>query len=133
MIYLLDTNICIFFLNHSSEPLERKLLATDPNNIAVCSIVKAELIYGALKSKKPVENLRLLHEFLEHFYSFAFDDAAAEAYGTIRSESERSGKVIGPNDLCIAAIAVANNLTVVTNNTKEFSRIEALQLEDWTT
>ena len=132
MNYLLDTNICIYFLNKVSENLTRRFNAVNPGQIALCSIVKAELFYGAVKSGNPPKNLNTLHEFLSRFYSFSFDDSAAETYGRIRSCLEKAGTPIGPNDLCIAAIAITNDLTLVTHNRKEFDRVEGLKSEDWT-
>jgi tRNA(fMet)-specific endonuclease VapC len=93
--------------------------------------VKAELYYGALKSARPVENLRKQKEFLQKFRSLPFDDLAADEYGRIRSRLEKSGTPIGPNDLLIAAIAIANDVTVVTHNLDEFERVEGIKVEDW--
>jgi tRNA(fMet)-specific endonuclease VapC len=131
MIYLLDTNACIEFLNGRSESVRRQLEAKRPQDIALCSVVKAELLYGAVKSARPAENLGRLRPFFQKFTSFSFDDAAAEIYGALRAELERAGAVIGPNDLLIAAIALARGVTLVTHNTREFSRVETLRLEDW--
>ena len=131
MIYLLDTNICIYFLNQRSEKLIERLAETEVENIAVCSIIKAELFYGAMKSAKPAKNLIQQKEFLQNFKSFPFDYSAAQSYAEIRSNLERDGNLIGPNDLCIAAIALANSLTLISNNIKEFSKIHGLKWEDW--
>ena len=130
MTYLLDTNACIRYLNGWSEKIRLRLEATDPQDIVVCSVVKAELSYGAAKSKNPTENLEKQQRFLDRFTSLPFDDRAAEAYGRIRARLETAGTLIGPNDLLIAAIAVANEVTLVTHNTREFSRVEGLILED---
>lgn len=92
---------------------------------------KAELIYGAYKSSKPQRNLKILNDFLQAFHSFYFDDKSAKIYGKIRVELEKSGIPIGPNDLCTASIAMADNLTLVTHNAKEFERINGLILQDW--
>jgi tRNA(fMet)-specific endonuclease VapC len=97
----------------------------------LCSTVKAELYFGARHSSKPAENLRLLYDFFLPFRSHPFDDACAEHYGTIRSELSRTGKLIGPNDLMIAATAIANDLILITHNTDEFSRVVGLHWEDW--
>ena len=131
MTYLLDTNTCIYFLNERSERLTRRIKATHPRDMLTCAIVKAELCYGALKSASPVDNLRKQHEFLQTFRSLPFDDKAAEAYGRIRSRLEKLGTPVGSNDLLIAAIALANDVTVVTHNIAEFTRIEGLSVEDW--
>ncbi|HSG39824.1 MAG TPA: type II toxin-antitoxin system VapC family toxin [Thermoanaerobaculia bacterium] len=130
MSYLLDTNSWIRFLNRRSEAVRRRLEALRPEEVAICSVVKAELFYGAAKSARPVENLARIRS-LDRFVSLPFDDAAAQHYGAIRARLERAGKVIGPNDLLIAAIALAHQATLVTHNTREFGRIEELRLEDW--
>jgi tRNA(fMet)-specific endonuclease VapC len=131
MIYLLDTNTCIKYLNGRSERIRQALEARSPDEVTVCSVVKAELFYGAMKSAQPERNLAKQHLFLNRFASFAFDDNAAQTYGQIRAKLERLGLPIGPNDLLIAAIASANNATLVTHNTREFSRVTGLQLADW--
>ena len=102
-----------------------------PQDIVLCSIVKAELFYGVNKSAKPEKNLEKLTEFLNRFVSLPFDDKASETYGNIRVQLEKSGTPIGPNDLLIASIAISNNLILVTHNTREFGRVDDLRLEDW--
>lgn len=131
MIYLLDTNTCIHFLNGTSEPIRHRVESLAARDIALCSVVKAELLYGAIKSARAERNLERLQPFFSRFPSLPFDDAAAGAYGEIRARLERAGTPIGPNDLCIAAIARANNLTLVSHNAHEFRRVQGLQLEDW--
>lgn len=131
MIYLLDTNTCIQFLNGSSERIRKRIEDLAGRDCALCSVVRAELVYGALKSARPEANLTRLRSFFDRFVSLPFDDAAASAYGQIRARLERVGAPIGPNDLCIAAIARANDLTLVTHNTSEFGRVAGLRLEDW--
>ena len=131
MKYLLDTNACIQFLNKRNSEVQRRLATARREEIVICQIVKAELYYGAYKSSRRAENLALLVRFFSQFESLPFDDAAAEAYGRIRAELTRRGKPIGPNDLMIAAIAVAHDLTLVTHNTAEFSRVPDLHVEDW--
>jgi tRNA(fMet)-specific endonuclease VapC len=102
-----------------------------PSELALCSVVKAELIFGARNSSKVESNLKLLKSFFKPLISLPFDDKAAEEYGIIRADLTRQGKIIGPNDLMIASIAKAFDTTLVTNNTKEFSRISNLRIEDW--
>jgi tRNA(fMet)-specific endonuclease VapC len=131
MRYLLDTNACIQFLNKRNSEVQRRLAAARRTDIVICQIVKAELYYGAYKSSRRAENLALLARFFSQFESLPFDDAAAEAYGRLRAELARRGTPIGPNDLMIAAIALAYDLTLVTHNTAEFSRVATLRLEDW--
>lgn len=111
--------------------LKQKLESTTIKDIAVCSIVKAELFYGAMKSANPQRNLTLQQQFLAQFRSLPFDDLAATTFGTIRSQLEALGTPIGAYDLQIAAIALTNNLTLVTHNTREFQRINNLLIEDW--
>ncbi len=89
------------------------------------------MYYGALKSGRPEENLERMQKFFEPFVSLPFDDKAAEVYGEIRTQLEKFGTPIGPNDLLIAAIAKANTTTLITNNIKEFKRVEGISLEDW--
>jgi tRNA(fMet)-specific endonuclease VapC len=130
-MYLLDTNACIHVLNGSSPPLIARLRATDPAQVVLSAVVKAELAFGARHSARVAENLRLLAEFYRPFPSRPFDDRAAEHYGLIRADLARTGQLIGPNDLLIAATARAHDLVLVTHNTDEFSRVVGLQLEDW--
>ena len=131
MKYLLDTNTCIRYLNGRSEEIKQKMAAANQQDIALCSVVKAEMFYGAMKSLHPENNLAKQRKFTKCFVSLPFDDKAAEVYGQLRAQLEKAGTPIGPNDLLIAAIAVANNLTLVTHNTREFSRIAMLPCEDW--
>lgn len=131
MTYLLDTNTCIKYLNGRSEKIKQHLEALQDQDILMCSVVKAELFYGAIKSARPKENLAKQHYFVNHFPSLPFDDQAAEIYAEIRAQLEKLDTPIGPNDLLIAAIALANQVTLVTHNTSEFERVEGLQLEDW--
>ncbi len=131
MSYLLDTNTCIVFLNGRAIGVRRKLETLSPREVFVCSVVKAELFYGAMKSVDPQRTLSGQQVFLNQFASLPFDDAAAEAYGQIRSKLDRAGTPIGPNDLMIASIAMSNQLTLVTHNLREFGRISDLKCEDW--
>ena len=131
MNYLLDTNACIVYLNRRVSSVRQRLEALPKHDIAVCSIVKSELFYGAIKSSNPERSLGMQQEFLNQYVSLPFDDKAALVYGQIRAQLATLGTPIGPLDLQIAAIALANNLTLVTHNTREFSRVEGLQIEDW--
>ncbi|MCI5150753.1 MAG: type II toxin-antitoxin system VapC family toxin [Candidatus Electrothrix sp. MAN1_4] len=131
MKYLLDTNVCIRYLNGSSENVRKNMVLKKPQDIFLCSVVKAELFYGSMKSRFPEKNLAQQKNFVDRFISLPFDDKAAEVYGRIRAQLEKAGTPIGPNDLLIAAIALSGELTLVTGNTREFSRIERLSCEDW--
>jgi tRNA(fMet)-specific endonuclease VapC len=130
-MYLLDTNICIQLLTGRSPSVTTRFLACSPTQINLCSIVIAELTYGAYHSQKVEQNLLLLEKFCEPLESFVFDDNCAKYYGILREELTKKGQLIGANDMLIAAIALANQAILVTNNVKEFSRISALQFEDW--
>ena len=132
MIYFLDTNICIRILNGSSQNAIHRFEEIDLDEIAIPSIVAAELLYGANKSIKRDHNLAKFRAFLAPLRLAVLTPAAMEAYGEIRAALERKGTPIGANDYFIAAIASANGGVLVTNNTREFSRVDALALEDWT-
>lgn len=133
MRYLLDTNVCIRYLNGRSEEVRRRTEALLPGKIALCSVVRAELLYGALKSAQPERNLERLAYFFKGFACLPFDEAASDASARVRLQLEKGGRPIGPYDLLIAATAIANHLILVTNNTREFSRVDGLTLEDWET
>ena len=130
MIYLLDTNACIHHLKFSDSPITRKLTIHLPET-AVCSVTKAELFYGAMRSNNPTQSMRGQQEFLELFISLAFDDEAARISGRIRAQLTDRGTPIGPYDLQIAAIALAHDLTLITHNVGEFNRVQDLKIEDW--
>jgi tRNA(fMet)-specific endonuclease VapC len=108
-----------------------KLAAAAPGSVVLCSVVVGELHYGAHRSVRKAETLNQVQNFCRGFPSLPFDDHAAEEYGRIRAHLTASGSVVGPNDLLIAAIALANDMTLVTNNTREFARVPGLKLEDW--
>jgi tRNA(fMet)-specific endonuclease VapC len=99
--------------------------------MAVCSVVKAELFYGAMRSNDPTRTLERQQGFLNRFISLPFDDEAALIFGRIRASLAAAGTPIGAYDLQIAAIALSHNLTLITHNTTEFNRVNGLQLEDW--
>lgn len=130
-MFLLDTNACIRILNNSSPALVARLRRHQPDEIALCAVVKAELLYGAQRSSRVADNLRLLDRFFAPFLSLPFDDGCVQIYGRIRAELERAGTPIGPYDLMIAATAMAGDRTLVTANTREFGRVAGLQMENW--
>ena len=131
MKYLLDTNTCVRYLNGRSPEVFQHLNATPESDVCVCSIVKLELRYGALRSEYVEKTLAQQEKFLNRYKSLPFDDGAHVFAAKIRADLARAGTPIGPYDLLIAAIALANNLIVVTHNTAEFGRVIGLQLEDW--
>lgn len=128
---LLDTNACIAYLSGRSASLKTKLEATDPAELLVCSIVRAELLFGAERSHDPEATRRNVEAFLAPFISLPFDDRAAQSHAVIRNDLTRRGELIGPNDLLIAAICLASDVTLVTHNVAEFRRVIGLKWEDW--
>jgi len=131
MKYLLDANTCISLLNSSDAELMRRYSARQPADLVLCSVVKAELLYGARRSARVEFNLKRLEYFAAPLQSLPFDDRCAHDYGVIRADLAAQGTPIGANDLMIAAIARAHDLILVTHNTKEFSRVAGLRVEDW--
>ena len=131
MKYLLDTNVCIHLLRGSSIILREKILKVDDEDICFPSIVRFELYYGAYKSAGQQKVLSALNSFLSRFKSAQVDDDIAEQCGRIRFELDMKGTPIGPYDLIIAGTALSRKLILVTHNTREFSRINHLNLEDW--
>jgi len=133
MKYLLDTNVCVTFLNQRKPLLTKRFLSVPASDKIICSIVRAELFYGAFKSQRQPGSLLTIETFLSGYPNLDFDADAARIYGRIRAELEKKGTPIGPHDIQIAAIALAHNLKLVTHNTSEFSRVANLSLEDWET
>jgi tRNA(fMet)-specific endonuclease VapC len=131
MKYLLDTNTCIRYLNGRSPNVLQRLDAMSEADICVCSIVELELRYGALRSDRIDKTLAEQTNFLKRFVSLPVDHHAAMQAARIRADLALAGTPIGPYDLLIAAIALANSLILVTHNTSEFSRVAGLKLEDW--
>ncbi|MEA5516837.1 type II toxin-antitoxin system tRNA(fMet)-specific endonuclease VapC [Nodularia sp. UHCC 0506] len=131
LIYLLDSNACIVYLKNRNSSINRRFESIGENKIAVCSVVKAELFFGSMKSNNPQKSLNIQQLFLQQFVSLPFDDSCAEVYGKIRADLAKAGTPIGSNDIQIAAIALVNNLILVTHNVREFSRVEGLKIEDW--
>jgi tRNA(fMet)-specific endonuclease VapC len=131
MRYLLDTNVCIHFINGRVPQLRERLLTLDQEDVAVAIITKAELYYGSAKSQTPQRSREKQTAFLAGVRVLPFDDAAVDYYADLRVALERQGTPISHPDMQIAAIALANQLVLVTHNTAEFSRISGLALEDW--
>ena len=134
MTHLLDTNACFDYLRRgSASRVATHLAARPPGSVALCSVVVVELLFGALRSRDPIKVETQVRSFCLGFPSLPFEDAAAGQYAQIRNDLTTKGEIIGPNNLLIAAIALPNQLTLVTHNTREFSRVVGLALEDWQT
>lgn len=131
MLYLIDTNVCVMYLNGRSPSIRDRILSVATQDIAVYSVVKAELFFGAMRSNNPTATLQRQQAFLDNYESLPFNDQSAIIFAQIRAQLATQGTPIGAYDLQIAAIALAHNLLLVTHNTREFSRIPQLQLEDW--
>lgn len=131
MIYLLDTNSCIAYLRKPLAALAQRVLATGPEAIAISAITAVELYRGAHLSAKANDNLTAVVAFMRPFAMLSLDAPAAAIAGRIDAELARQGLRIGPYDTLIAAVALAHDLTLVTRNTREFSRVPGLRLEDW--
>jgi len=130
-MYFLDANTCIYYLNGKYDSVRRRLLSTPPNNIAIPSVVKAELLLGSYKSKKRKDNLEKLEKFLQPFEVIPFFDLVTYVYADIRSTLEKTGQIVGPHDLIIASIVKFHDGILVTNNVVEFQRIKGLKIENW--
>jgi tRNA(fMet)-specific endonuclease VapC len=130
-MYLLDSNTCVEYLRNRDAYVVSRLHREPTKNVRLCSVVLSELYCGAFRSANPANNLAILRQFLGKFRSLPFDDLAAATYGEQRAKLEKLGTKIGPHDMQIAAIALVNNLTVVTHNVGEFSRVPNLRVVDW--
>jgi tRNA(fMet)-specific endonuclease VapC len=131
MGYLLDTDICIYIIKKKPESVLKRLTEIPLGEIGISSLSVAELDYGARKSANPERNLSALHQFLLAFEIFAFGYDASSEYGRIRSALEKKGTPIGPLDTLIAAHARSLHYTIVTNNEREYRRVEMLDVENW--
>ncbi len=132
MKYLLDTNACIQLLRPGlGEGIRRRIDASSEDDVGVCSIVRMELLHGALRSRQREHNLAQVRTLMEQFPSLPFDDAAADHAADIRTALGTVGAPIGANDVMISAIARSRGLTLVTHNRSEFARVPGLAIEDW--
>ncbi len=130
MKYLLDTNICIYIIKEKPIEVVNKFISIDFGEIGISSITLAELEYGVSKSKFPVKNLENLRKFILPLEILDFGLKAAVEYGKIRAALESIGKPIGALDTLIASHAKSEQLILVTNNSKEFLRVEGLSVEN---
>ncbi len=127
---MLDTNIIVYAKNARPDHVLHRFQEYDPNDLCISSIALAELEYGACNSSRPEQNRLALMVFLSDIDVLPFDADAAREYGKIRYELKKEGKLIGANDLLIAAHAKSLGCTLITNNTAEFERVEGLRLEN---
>jgi len=131
VIYMLDTNICSYIIRNRPESLKEKLKEVEEfHEVALSSIVASELLYGAYK-KGSQKLVKVVKHFIDCFVVYDFDLKAAEEYALIRADLEKKGIIIGAYDLQIAAHANSLSAVLVTNNEKEFLRVEGLRVENW--
>ncbi len=128
---MLDTNICIYIIKNRPISVKDKFEEHEIGELCISSITVSELMYGAYKSQQTTKNLRALEHFLMPFDIFEYGYDAAVTYGKIRAQLEKRGEIIGNMDMQIAGHAISLGMSVVTNNTKEFRRVEGLMLENW--
>ena len=131
MNYALDTNIIVDLLRGRDKGLCQRYLEGSPQDYFVPEMVRAELLFGAVLSSHPATNISAVEKFLAPLQLLPFSGKSAEHYAAIRLHLHSLGKPIGPNDLIIAATARAHTLTLITRNTKEFSRVPKLFVEEW--
>jgi tRNA(fMet)-specific endonuclease VapC len=128
--FLLDTNIVIYVIKRRPLPV-LDIFNRQHSRMALSTITLAELVHGAEKSSFPSRNLSVVEDFCTRLIILPYDEGAAYQYGNIRASLERAGRIIGVNDLHIAAHARSRGLTLVTNNMREFERVPGLVLENW--
>lgn len=131
--YLLDTNICIYIAKQKPLSVMRKFTSMSVGSLAMSVITRGELRFGAQKSHSPQKALAILQELEKYIPCLTMPREVANCYGEIRQKLEKTGKPIGNNDLWIAAHALADDLTLITNNVTEFARIPDLRIENWVT
>ena len=131
MIYMLDTDICIYIIKRKPLRVLERLESIQPDQLSMSAITFAELMNGAKKSQRVEANVTKLNALGEILEICSFDQQAAVAYGDVRSSLEKRGEVIGPHDLLIAAHALSLGRTLITNNEREFKRVEGLKVDNW--
>ncbi len=131
MTWLLDTDICIYFMEGRAAHVRSRIRRTPAPELGIPAIATAELRYGAVHSGRRISNSERLTSFLESLHVYPFDDEAARHFADLKHALVSAGTPIGPMDMLIAATALANDAILVTNNTREFSRVPGLRLENW--
>jgi len=129
--YLLDTDICIYIAKNRPQQVRKRMEQCEPGDLAMSVITCGELYLGAQKSVRQTEAFRTLRQLTDAIAVLDLDESVSRNYGVIRANLERQGTIIGANDLWIAAHAKTNDLILVTNNTREYTRIEQLTVENW--
>lgn len=132
MKYYLDTNIIIYAMKNKYPNIKNHFLKVPSSSIVIPNIVLAEIEYGARKSKNYKKTIDVYNQFTNTFEMAEFSIKAVKEYGNIRKDLGKKGKIIGPNDLIIAAIVKSEDGILVTHNTNEFSIVKGLKIEDWT-
>ena len=132
MIYMLDTNMCIYIIKKKPAYVIKRFQKARISNIGISSITLSELVYGAVKSLKPEQNHLALAQFAAPLEILAYDHKASQYYGDVRYHLEKQGTPIGALDMLIAAHALSMGCILVTNNEKEFNRVPNLKIENWT-
>ncbi|MBC7618071.1 MAG: PIN domain-containing protein [Candidatus Saccharibacteria bacterium] len=130
MIYLLDTNICIYIINERPAHVLQRLIQAGRESLAISTVTVAELAFGVAKSAR-ADSRAKLENFLLKFPLLDWDQDAAWVYGDVRKSLEAKGQRIGERDLLLACQALALDATMVTNNIREFERVDGLRLENW--
>jgi tRNA(fMet)-specific endonuclease VapC len=128
--YLLDTNICVYWLK-GSEHIEQKVLSVGVDNIAISFVNVSELYYGAYKSQRVDQNIAIIQRLTDRLNVVESDEAISEEFGSLKASLENTGRIIDDADIYIAACARIYGLTLVTNNTKHFMRLKGLKLDNW--
>jgi len=128
---MLDTNICIYIIKNRPKSVRERFETFKVGQLCLSSITVSELIYGAYKSSDPKKNLQALEMFLMPFEIMEYGYDAAQQYGRLRASLEKRGRVIGGLDMQIAAHALSLDMAIVTNNEKEFVRVDGLRVENW--
>jgi tRNA(fMet)-specific endonuclease VapC len=129
--YLLDSNMVIYFRQRRSEAVMRRFAQLRPGEAAISVIAYGELLYGAMKSSHPTSAIERLHNLIQELRPLPLPESAGETYSFIRADLAARGEMIGNNDLWIASHALAAELTLVTNNEREFRRVRGLKIQNW--
>jgi len=130
-LYLIDTDICIYAIKDRYTSV-RTRFALNAGELAISAVTYGELMHGAEKSDRPERSRRIIKDFAMRLDMVDFDHAAAAHFAQIKAHLSKAGKIIGSYDMMIAGTAIAHGLILVTNNTREFSRVDGLRIENWT-